>query len=147
MGFKRRSRVVFLGGTSSLLPAIAVAHAVRLGAEWLETRAAVMGASALPVAGALEERVRDLCGALDAAKHLDTALLEWADLIVTMDEAARRACPALPEGTQHRHYPFREPEQCQNEPEIREICSAVEARILGMIGGMKLLAKASADEE
>jgi len=101
MPFKRKARVLFLDSGSGMAVR-AAALAGEMAAAWLEGK----GAS-LPV---------------------DDSLLEWADLVVTLDGGAERCCPPLPQHGQRRHYP------AADEAVLRE-------RIAGMVGGLKMLAR------
>jgi hypothetical protein len=102
MPFKRKARILFLDGGSGMA-ARAAALVGEMADAWLEGK----GAS-LPV---------------------DGWLLDWADLVVTLDGEAERRCPPLPRHGQRRHYP------AADEAALRE-------RIAGMVGGLKLLARA-----
>jgi hypothetical protein len=99
--YKRKARVLFLDGGSGMA-GVAAAIAGEVGGPWLEGLAA-----SLPP---------------------DGALLEWADLVVTLDEDAERGCPALPGQVQRRHYPV------GDEAALRE-------RISGMVGGMRMMGR------
>lgn len=101
MPYKRKARVLFLDGGSGLA-GCAAAIALELGGPWLEGKG-----SPLPP---------------------DDALLAWADLVVTLDEASERECPALPGHGQRRHYP------AGDEVALRE-------RVSGMVGGMRMMGK------
>lgn len=115
-----------------------------LGNQWLEGRAAVLAVESRNsyVTQVMAEAGLDINGR--HAQLLDEALLHWADLIVTMDEAAKANCPRMPPGVQLRHYPFADPDAEQvTLPVCRQIRDQVRARVEGMIGGMKLLQNAS----
>lgn len=101
MPYKRKARVLFLDGDSGLA-GLAAAIAGEVGGSWLEGRG-----SSLPP---------------------EATLLEWADLVVTLDEAAERDCPVLPKHAQRRHYPMRD------EGALRE-------RVEGMVGGLRMMGR------
>ena len=62
--------------------------------------------------------------------------IEWADLIVTLDEAADLACPRFPASVQKRCYPFPQPE---NMEDLRGVRDAIQQRVEDMIGGMRMM--------
>lgn len=64
---------------------------------------------------------------------LEDALSGWADLVVTLDARARARLPALPPTCRHKHWPV------SGEEEI-------EARVAGMIGGLRLLSRLVEDD-
>ena len=145
MGYKRKAHIVFLCGANKL-SLMAEGFANALGNQWLEGRAAVLAVDAggSCVYQVMSEAGVELSGRQGQA--LDAALLQWADLVVTMDEAAKAGCPPLPAGVQLRHYPFDDPDSGQATlTACRQIRDQVRARVEGMIGGMKLLQKASSD--
>lgn len=125
MGYKRQARIVFLGGLHPAPANLAAHYAQKLGAEWMEGRAAV------------------LPGVTGDVAVLDEALLAWADLLVTLDAAALAARPVLRPGLQHRHYPFEPIPPAADKAAWSELAARVRARVEGMIGGMRLLEKAA----
>jgi hypothetical protein len=127
MGYKRRARVIFLGGLHPAPANLAAHYAQKLGSEWLEARAAV------------------LAGVEGEVPSLDEAMLAWADLLVTLDHAALAAKPVLRAGVQHRHYPFEPIPAVSDKAGWQALAARVRSRVEGMIGGMRLMQKA-ADE-
>jgi len=100
--YKRKARVLFLDGGSGLAGR-AAAIAGEVGGPWLEGQC-----SSLPP---------------------DGALLEWADLVVTLDDEAERGCPAaLPRQVQRRHYAV------GDEAALRQ-------RVEGMVGGVRMMGR------
>jgi len=145
LGYKRKAHIVFLSGANKL-SLMAEGFANLLGKQWMEGRAAVLAADSRNsfVMQAMAEAGLDLNGR--HAQLLDEALLQWADLIVTMDDEAKAGCPHLPSVVQLRHYPFPDPDAGPATlAECRQICDQVRARVEGMIGGMKLLQNASVE--
>ncbi len=55
--------------------------------------------------------------------------LAWADLVLTLGECP---CPPLPAHAQHRHW-----------PELRQ--AAIEERLAGVVGGLRLLSRLDED--
>lgn len=145
MGYKRKAHIVFLSAANRL-SLIAEQFANSLGSQWLVGRAAVLaagsnGTGVIQIMAEVGLSIND-----EPLPLLDATLLQWADLVVTMDNEARAACPPLPTGVQLRHYPFADPDCAQlTLAECRQIRDQVRARIEGMVGGMKLLQNASAE--
>jgi len=104
VGYKRKARVVFLADDSHLA-SMAAELGNQLGSAWLECRA-------VPFTQASSE------------------LLQWADLLVTLDSVAQQNRPRLPPTTQHRHCPCPDPANAHD-------CLA--AHIHSLLGGMKIL--------
>lgn len=132
--YKRRARVVFFGAATPCVALLAEALAERFGSQWVEARAASIGLPArCPPA------TPDGVALTGAPAVLDESLLRWADLLVCLDEAAQAACPALPAGVRRIHWPAVAAvvELGVGDPALR---GALEERIHGMIGGMRLLA-------
>jgi hypothetical protein len=127
MGYKRRARVVFLGGLHPAPANLAAHYAQKLGSEWLEARAAV------------------LPGVQGEVPAMDDAMWAWADLLVTLDAVALASRPALRAGMQHRHYPFEPIPAVSDKTGWQDLAARVRSRVEGMIGGMRLMQKA-ADE-
>ncbi len=129
MAYKRKARILFLGGLHPVPPNLAAHYANRLGAEWMEARAAVLPGVAgdVPVFG--------------------EAAVEWADLLVTLDAVANAACPPLRPGLQHRHYPFEPLPAVTDKPAWTTLAGRIRERVEGMIGGMRLMQQASLDDD
>ncbi len=134
MPYKRKAHVLFVGSGDACRALLATAFANSLGAAWMEARAV-----ALHEAPLAPEPSCVLAGIElpDQALHrLDQANIAWADLIVTLDEAADRACPPLPVTVQKRCYPFPQPENLEDLQHMRD---AIRQRVAGMIGGMRMM--------
>ena len=125
MGYKRRARVVFLGGVHPAPANLATHYAHKFGAVWMEAQAAVLPGVAGEVA------------------VLDNTMLDWADLVVTLDSMAQVNLPRLPSGVQHRHYPFEPIPPAADKAAWGELAARVRQRVEGMIAGMRLLEKAA----
>lgn len=133
MSYKRKAHVLFVGSGDLCRAMMAAAFANSLGQRYMEARAAALyhGPLAPELLGAMRE-------AGDHTLHpFDASNLAWADLVVTLDEAADRACPTLPEWVQKRCYPF----ACPNDLDsLRRVRDAIKQRVEGMIGGMAMIA-------
>lgn len=134
MPYKRKAHVLFAGSGDVCRALLATAFANSLGAAWMEARAAALHDAPLAPEPSCALAGIDLP---DQTLHrLDQANIAWADLIVTLDEAADLACPPLPETVQKRCYPFPQPE---NSADLRRVRDAIQRRVEGMIGGMRMM--------
>lgn len=64
------------------------------------------------------------------SKEATLTSLDWADLVITLDADALKNLPELPRQTRHKHWPL----DHENEKTVTQ-------KVLGMIGGMKMLAR------
>lgn len=134
MPYKRKAHVLFVGSGEVCRALLATTFANSMGSAWMEARAV-----ALPEAPLAPEPSCALAGIdlPDQTLHrLDQQNIAWADLIVTLDEAADLACPPLPESVQKRCYPFPQPVNSENLHRVRD---AIQHRVEGMIGGMRMM--------
>lgn len=129
MAYKRKARILFLGGLHPGPPNLAAHYANRLGAEWMEARAAV------------------LPGVAGDVPVLSDDAVAWADLLVTLDAAANAARPSLRPGLQHRHYPFEPLPDVADKPAWSALAARIRERVEGMVGGMQLLQRASSADD
>lgn len=129
MGYKRKARILFLGGLHPVPPNLAAYYANRLGGEWMEARAAVLPG----VAGDVPVVTADA--------------VAWADLLVTLDGVANAERPPLQPGLQHRHYPFEPLPDVTDKPAWTTLAGRIRERVEGMIGGMRLMQQAALDDD
>lgn len=129
MAYKRKARILFLGGLHPVPPNLAAHYANRLGAEWMEARAAV------------------LPGVAGDVPVLSDDAVAWADLLVTLDAAANASRPPLRPGLQHRHYPFEPLPDVTDKPAWSALAVRIRERVEGMVGGMQLLQRASSTDD
>lgn len=129
MAYKRKARILFLGGLHPVPPNLAAHYANRLGADWMEARAAV------------------LPGVAGDVSVLDDEALQWADLLVTLDASANAACPPLRSGLQHRHYPFEPIPGVADKLAWTALAARIRERVEGMIGGMQMMQRASSGND
>ncbi len=60
-----------------------------------------------------------------ASTRLTEAMLEWADLVVTVCGHADEHCPVLPPGTRKRHWPLADPARATgSEEEVMQVFRA-----------------------
>lgn len=104
MGYKRKARIVFLAENSHLA-SMAAELGNQLGSAWLECRA-------VPLMQTSRE------------------LLQWADLLITLDGVAQQNHTGLPPTTQYRHCP------CPNPASAHDCLTE---HIQSLLGGMKIL--------
>lgn len=104
MGYKRKARILFLAEATHLA-SMAAELGNQLGSAWLECRA-------MPLAQPGSE------------------LLQWADLLITLDSVAQQNRPRLPPTAQHRHCPCPDPASAHD---------CLVAHIHSLLGGMKML--------
>lgn len=137
MVYKRKAHVLFVSSGDSSRALMAAAFANSLGQHCMLARAITL--HALSQTQALAEIMREVGLAdFDPSLHsLNSDNLTWADLVVTLDAAAMAACPALPAHVQQRCYVFAPPE---NKEGLRTVRAAIQQRVAGMVGGMKLMA-------
>ena len=144
MGYKRKARVLFLSYANNCCSQLAEAFANALGSDWIEARSAGFEPQPIDPLTVAAMRETGVQIAANSAKYLDDALLHWADMVVTLDPQSDTLCPALPPGVQKRHYPFPDA-ACGTIESCRMLRDEVRTRIEGMIGGMKMLQRNSAE--
>jgi hypothetical protein len=110
MPFKRRLRLVF----------VALDHP-----DW--AREAVRLAEA-----SVGERIEPR-----AASPAENGILEWADLVLALEDSAARALPALPARVQVRHLDL--------AGNAGERAAQIAERLRGIVGGLNLLARSDGE--
>ena len=137
MVYKRKAHVLFVGSGDAGRAIMATVFANALGQGFMQARAVGLSDATWPPELL---RVMQEVG-FDAANQplhtLSSDHLAWADLLVTLDQAAADACPTLPPQVQMRCYPFAQPE---NIDALRQVRDAIQQRVAGMVGGMAMLA-------
>lgn len=113
--YKRPAQILFVEAPPAHRAALAVDSAQRLGQGWLQARAACVGDG--PGAS---------CPALDAEA------LAWADLVVTFDTAAGRACDGRAKRCKH---------WALDEGQGTEVAAAIDRQVASMVGGLRMLAR------
>lgn len=106
----------------------------------MEGKAAAFSLAPLASAAAAAMRESGISLATESLAAPDAKLLQWADLIVTLDAEAEKCCPPLPTHLQKKYYPF-EPVEGPNITAYRKLRDAIRTHIEGMIGGMAMMEK------
>lgn len=138
--YKRKARVVFVSFAAPRVAVLAHGFAQRLGCSWIEPQAATVDevpgrcapSTSAGVARSAEPQV------------LDDRLLHWADLLVCLDEEAWRLHGGAAAQARSVYWPDVARLSCDGADDAA-LRKALTARIVGMIGGMRLLA--SSDEQ
>ena len=117
--FKRRARILFIGGDAALA---ATELANGLGRTWLEARA---------------QTIHALHGTALAPEALQ-ADRQWADTVILLGEELADTALRLPQHVQRRCWPLSDPDGSDSarNAELRR-------RVSGLIGGLRLLAGSS----
>lgn len=139
--YKRRARVVFVDSTGRAAAPIAAALARKRGAEWLEARAAAITPSNPPPS------LASCLGVLDAAglgiEPLTASLKHWADLIVYFEPQLADTLEPRPATARLKHWPVQADIGTPDTTLVEELA----ARVDGMIGGMRMLARLSSNDD
>lgn len=141
MGYKRRARILFVCRDNGASSRMAEAFANALGGDVMEARSAGIAPMILDprVISCMAEAGIEVQGR--PATALDSELLAWADLVVTLDEPAERNCPPVPHGAQRRFFPFPAPAAGTGRAACAELRDRIRARVEGMIGGLRMMAR------
>ena len=147
--YKRKVRVLFLCTGNACRSQMAEGWANHLGGEWLEARSAGIEAHGQNPRAIAVMREAGVDISRQTSKVLTAELLAWADVVVTVCGHADESCPALPPHVQKRHWPLEDPARAQgNEAEVlakfRAVRDELRARVEGMIGGLKMMARSDA---
>lgn len=104
-----KTRVLFLCTGNSCRSQMAEGWARQLGGTWLEVQSAGIEAHGKnPRAIAvMHEAGVDISG--QESTKLTPAMLDWADLLVTVCGHADEHCPVLPPSKQKMHWPLQDP--------------------------------------
>lgn len=104
-----KTRVLFLCTGNSCRSQMAEGWARQLGSDCLEVQSAGIEAHGKnPRAIAvMQEAGVDISG--QESSRLTSAMLDWADLLVTVCGHADEHCPVLPPGKQKMHWPLEDP--------------------------------------
>jgi len=132
--FKRRLRIVFVQEHDQGLSRAAAGYAAAAHDDWLAPQAACVQDPGPALSDPLTAAVNELGIALaDEAVPWDAGAEPAPDLVITLGEAAWDALPALPAGTQHRHWPL--------AGHDRATLAELVERVDGVVGGLRLLAR------
>ena len=144
--YKRKARIVFWCAEQAGYGLLARAFADRIGADWLETHAVGIDSPA-HIAAAIAT-LREIGIELIGARLTEPSdeLLAWADLVVTLGRDAEVCCPALPSHVQKKHWPLAGANVERDSADdiaraFRVARDDIRARVEGVVGGLRLLAK------
>ncbi|HDP89727.1 MAG TPA: hypothetical protein ENN42_07215 [Thioalkalivibrio sp.] len=139
--YKRKAQVLFVSAHGRAAAPMAAALANRLGADWLIGRAAAL--SPADPTPELAARLVGISPAPVAIEALSEDLKAWADLIVHFDAALPERMGALPPTARRKHWPLAADAGTPSDALETEL----RARILGMVGGMRMLARSSTEAD
>ncbi|HFD87945.1 MAG TPA: arsenate reductase ArsC [Gammaproteobacteria bacterium] len=112
------------------------------GGDWLQVQSAgIESHGKNPRAIAVMQEVGVDISAQESTK-LTTAMLEWADYVVTVCGHADEHCPVLSAGTRKEHWPLSDPAKATGTEEeimmaFRECRDDTQQRVLDLIGRLK----------
>ncbi|ABM61596.1 arsenate reductase ArsC [Halorhodospira halophila] len=124
-----KTRVLFLSNGNACRSQMAEGFAENLAGHLIEPcSAGIAPAQELDARAAkvMSEDWTDISS--KAPKALDPALLEQVDMVVTLTEEAREACPALPDGVEHRHWPTADPAQAASDDDAKSMAAYRDAQ-------------------
>lgn len=144
MGYKRKARILFVCRDNGASSRMAEAFANALGGDVMEARSAgivpaVLDPAVIPCLAEAGIALRN-----EKPTAVSPELIAWADLVVTLDEPAERNCPPVPHGAQRRFFPFPAPAAGTGRTACAELRDRIRARVDGMIGGLRMLARGPA---
>ena len=120
-GYKRKIRVLFVASGSARRAQAAAEVATASG--WMDARASCVPPMMAADGPALQEPAWD-----------------WPDVVVALDEPARRQVPQLQPSTRVKCYEFPEPEDAAAWPAT---LAALRSRVLGMAAGLAMMQRAA----
>lgn len=134
--YKRKARVVFFCAGNAGYCLAAAEFADRLGQDWIEARVAVADTERQ------DPRTLAAMGAHRESPVPTEALFMWADLVVTIGDAAAAHCPALPAHVQKKHWAV-DPLRLDEAQGVvaQAVRDDIRARVEGIVGGLRLMAK------
>ena len=144
--YKRKVRVIFLCAGHADYCVIAAGFADRFGPDWIEARAAAVDTGQDPrTLAALRAMGIDITER-ELLPPTDT-LLAWADLVVTIGGEAAKHCPALPAHVQTKHWAVDAPPGAEGQDTVTlAVCDDIRARVQGIVGGLRLMAKSDSGD-
>lgn len=150
--YQRKIKILFLCTGNSCRSQMAEGWANHLGQGWIEaTSAGIEAHGKNPRAiAAMREAGVDISH--QESTRVTPAMLEQADLVVTMCGHADEHCPVLPPGVQKKHWPLEDPTKAAGtEDEImgkfRATRDAVKSRVEDLIGGLKMMVRRDGKEQ
>lgn len=148
--YKRKVRILFLVAHPAAYARMAEAYARHLGDRWLEPRSACLTLShAEPLVRAFPEG-NSVHEDLPPPALFAEDMLEWADLVVTLDGREEEFDLPLPPGARRKHWALTESVQGHEMNEqlhirSRSVQDEIKRRVQSVIGGIRLLAHSDGD--
>ena len=132
-GYRRAARLLLVSGGPA--PALAAVVLARRHRGWFEARAVAVRPGPAGVQARVALRAAGVALPLRPVRRISRAALAWADLVLTLDDAARGRVAAMVPRRPSRHVavPY--------APDWAGWCRQVERRLAGMAGGMRMLAQ------
>lgn len=112
-----------------------------LGSQWLEARSAGVGIHPLDEKAISVMKEKGIDISKSSSQLLDKELLQWADLLVVMDEIAGVRIGRLPKHVQRRDYFFDHLGAGNSLEDYRLLRDRILMRVKAIEGGMRMLAK------
>ena len=150
--YQRKARILFLCTGNSCRSQMAEGWANHLGSEWIEARSAGIEAHGKNPRAIAVMREAGVDISRQESTRVTPQMLEQADLVVTVCGHADEHCPVLPPGVQKKHWPLEDPAKATGTEEqimakFRATRAEVRARVEGLIGGIKILARRDTKEQ
>ncbi|WJW76382.1 arsenate reductase (thioredoxin) [Thiohalobacter sp. IOR34] len=144
-------KLLFLCTGNACRSQMAEGWARTLGGDALEVRSAGLeahGKNPRAIAVMAEAGI-DISG--QESTPLTPEMLDWADLVVTVCGHADAHCPALPPGTQKRHWPLEDPARASgSEVQVMQVFRAsrdeIRRRVEALLGELGMLREGAAHD-
>jgi protein-tyrosine-phosphatase len=132
-GYKRAARLLFVSnGPTAALAAVTLA---RSHARWFEARAAALRPGPAGVRGRAALRAAEVALPRRQVQRISRSRLAWADLVLTLDDTARKRVAGMAPGRPARHV------AAPHGRDWERWCRQMERRLAGMAGGMRMMAR------
>lgn len=150
--YKRKVKILFLCTGNSCRSQMAEGWANYLGQDWIEATSAGIEAHGKNPRAIAVMREAGVDISRQESTRVTPAMLEQADLVVTVCGHADENCPALPTGVQKKHWALEDPAKATGtEDEImakfRATRDEIKGRVEGLIGGLKMMARSDSREK
>ena len=141
-----KARILFLCTGNSCRSQMAEGWTNILGSDWVEATSAGIEAHGKNPRAIAVMREAGVDISRQESTRVTPAMLEQADLVVTVCGHADEHCPVLPPGVQKKHWPLEDPAKATgSEDEImarfRTTRDEIKSRVEGLIGGLNMMAR------